>query len=832
MIDFKKLRSDRKKPKPIDPIEIFRRLPKPSGFNDLYTSQAEVLQGWFDHRNEKDTVLKLHTGGGKTIVGLLIAQSSLNESTGPVLYLAPTVQLVNQTLEKAQAHGIAAVPYISGKPLNDDFINGNAVMVATYQALFNGKSLFGILGKQPVSLSAVILDDAHTAFTVLRDQFTLEVERSKNPELYESLCGMFRKSFETADRLGTYDDVVGGRDLSILEVPYWDWSEKINAVREHLKTNASDFPFEWPLLRDNLGFCHALVSRSSFSITTILPIVDQFPSFAECPRRIYMSATIADDSEIIRTFGAKVEAIKNPLSSRSLAGISERMILIPDLMPWTLDIDNAKKLVPWTTKKQYGAIILTPSDKSAEKWEDVAVHPSNTSEVETIISRLQTGQTDQAAVFANRYDGIDLPGDACRLLIMVGLPTGTSAYELFRSSALFGGSTIARMLAQRIEQGIGRGARGSGDHCVVLLFGSDIAGWIARKSNFQFLTSATRAQIEIGSQVSAEIDDVKSLAATINRSFTRDIDWMEFYSESLADLVDEDAVDMTRVELAHAERKAFNLWHDGYHEKAIQKLEKIKEELSSDRQVLGWVEQMAARIAFTWDNLELSKNLQKSAFSHNRSLMRPAISPPYEPLRTVGSQAKRIAAMVSKFSPKRGSLSEYDDATANLNPESSANQFEQSLVRLAEFAGWIAERHDVQGQGPDVLWLLSSEDGFVIEAKSRKGGKNALTKEQHGQLLVAENWFKINYPHHNCTRISVHPNDIATKASSADGSYALTFEAIAELRAEVRSILVTVAESQVAESELPSIAEQALEESNINLEGMIAKYLKPFLLVK
>jgi len=90
MVDFNKLRKKSTKPKSIIPSEIFRRLPKPSGINDLYASQEEILQSWYERRKESDIVLKLHTGGGKTLVGLLIAQSTLNETGGPVLYLTPT----------------------------------------------------------------------------------------------------------------------------------------------------------------------------------------------------------------------------------------------------------------------------------------------------------------------------------------------------------------------------------------------------------------------------------------------------------------------------------------------------------------------------------------------------------------------------------------------------------------------------------------------------------------------------------------------------------------------------------------------------------------------
>lgn len=182
------------------------------------------------------------------------------------------------------------------------------------------------------------------------------------------------------------------------------------------------------------------------------------------------------------------------------------MILIPDLMPFKFDLKKAiEKLVEWTAKLKLGAVILAPSSKAAAQWSEVATLAEGSHNVENLVEELQTGKTYGPAVFANRYDGIDLPGDSCRLLVMSGLPSGTSSYELFRASALYGGVSITRMLAQRIEQGIGRGARGAGDHCVVLLAGADIAAWIAKNANFRFLTNATRAQLEMGSEISKEV---------------------------------------------------------------------------------------------------------------------------------------------------------------------------------------------------------------------------------------------------------------------------------------------------------------------------------------
>lgn len=222
VVDFKKLKSKQKIFKSNNPIEIFRRLPKPEGINDLYSSQTEILNEWFERRNEKDIIIKLHTGGGKTLVGLLIAQSTLNETGEPVLYLAPTRQLITQTLEKAEDIGIKAVAYESGKPLNDEFLNGKAIMVASYDALFNGKSKFGLRGASitPQKVGAIILDDAHTAFSGVRDSFTLEVDTTRNHKSYHSLVDLFRSSFKAIDRSGTLDDIVEGADHSVLEVPY------------------------------------------------------------------------------------------------------------------------------------------------------------------------------------------------------------------------------------------------------------------------------------------------------------------------------------------------------------------------------------------------------------------------------------------------------------------------------------------------------------------------------------------------------------------------------------------------------------------------------------
>jgi len=826
LMDFKKLREKNERKRIDDPIEIFRRSPKPRGINDLYSSQHEILKSWYQNRDSRDTVLKLHTGGGKTLVGLLMAQSTLNEKSGSVLYLAPTRQLVEQTIDKATDIGISAVKYETGKPLHEDFINGKSIMVSTYQALFNGKSKFGIKGgTNNFQVSAIILDDAHVAFSVVRDAFTLEILSKTERELYNEFASIFRQSFKEIDKLGTFDDVLSGSEFAVLEIPYWEWLNHIDTVREKLRHKSDDFA--WPLLRDHLKVCHAFISKDSFSISPIQPMVDLFPTFEEAPRRIYMSATISDDSDIVSTFNAKIQSENTRLKSRSLAGISERMILMPDLMPFKTT-DVITKILEWTTQR-FSSVILVPSSKKAEKWAEVATIASKPTDIEEFVRLLKSRESNGPFVFANRYDGIDLPNNACRLLIMDGLPMGTSNYDLYKSSVLFNGRMTTKLMAQRIEQGIGRGARGAGDYCVVMLTGSDLSSWVSQSSNFEFLTSATKAQLEIGRIVSKEVKTLTKCSEVMIQSYFRDSGWVQYHAETLAELVDEEETDILPLKYAEVERKALELWQNGYLDKAINKIERfLNVESSLDLQAKGWLEQLAARIAYDWGDNDLSQNWQQKAYADNRYLIRSKVLPPYRPIIILEDQSIVIIEKLKRYRDRRGFMHSYEEVVSKLHNNASANQFEEALLEFAKMIGLHGERCDSNGEGPDVLWLLPNKTGLIIEAKSRRKQKNAFGKVEHGQLLVAKEWFKKNYPDYKGYCVSVHPTNKSTKAAVADGTLALTFENLNRLISDTRVFLKDICKSQLADENLLKECEILLSKSNIKYTKIIDNYLIPF----
>jgi len=846
VVDFNKLRAMGAQTVVIDPIEMFERRPKPPGIGGLYASQADVLKAWHGRRNERDTVIKLQTGGGKTLVGLLIGQSLMVERQGPVAYVCPTLQLVDQTMAKATDYSIPVVRYETQQrgTFPDAFLNGQSILVCGYQALFNGLSRFGLRGgsKEIVRPVGMILDDAHVAFSAVRDAYTLRVTREKDPDGYAELTTMFRKDFEEIGRVGTFDDIIDERcdgplvasDIAILEVPYWAWKERLEQVRTVLRRASKDasYKFAWPFVRDVLETCHCLVGHDAVSITPLLPAVDMIPAFAECPRRVFMSATIADDSAIIRSFDADRTSVATPISSASLAGVSERMILAPELtaMP-ARDVRQIldRFVTGIATRAQTGIVILTPSAVEARRWANVATFADTPTKVADAVTGLQTDAAHGPVVFANRYDGIDLPGAACRVLIVWDLPRGVSEYDLYRSTVFADSTAINSELAGRIEQGMGRGARGGGDYCVVIVAGGNLTARLSRKSNQRLLTSSTRAQVEMGLGISKAIVDEHGFRDTVAQCLDRDREWTQYHAEMLASLAPADPVDTEQLSLASAERGAYHSMREGHYEKAIALLTTFAATPHIDRRVKGWLQQLAARAAFLRGDAVRARDLQQQAHANNPELLRQKADQPYEPLATPKKQAVMIVGRMTDYTVPRGYLVAFDDTVAHLVATASANQFEQALAELGAVIGFEVDRPDHRiRQGPDVLWLTDDGIGFVIEAKSRKKPTNPLTKEEHGQLLNSAAWFAQYYPTYAPIRLVVHPNDTVTASVPVDGSYVLTLTRLHDLAANARTLLADLCSISAPTDEVVARCDQLLDTLPVRPHMIVDHYLAPF----
>ena len=86
MVDFKKRLAGKKAAKPVDPIDLYDTLDRAHDKGPLRPAQLAVLKDWHAHHtSDRDVLVKLHTGQGKTLIGLLMLQSLLNREKGPAL---------------------------------------------------------------------------------------------------------------------------------------------------------------------------------------------------------------------------------------------------------------------------------------------------------------------------------------------------------------------------------------------------------------------------------------------------------------------------------------------------------------------------------------------------------------------------------------------------------------------------------------------------------------------------------------------------------------------------------------------------------------------------
>ena len=186
--DFSELRPPAVAGGEINPIKLFGALQiKDHSINDLWLGQGDALREWHNNRHKADIAIILNTGAGKTLVGLLAAQSLANETSGHVAYVCASLQLVQQTADKAKSYGLRTTTYIGGGRgfSNTNYQEGLNPCVTTYQALFNGRT------NRWGDVEAVIFDDAHAATNIIRDQFTLTITKMKYPAVHSAVAVAF-----------------------------------------------------------------------------------------------------------------------------------------------------------------------------------------------------------------------------------------------------------------------------------------------------------------------------------------------------------------------------------------------------------------------------------------------------------------------------------------------------------------------------------------------------------------------------------------------------------------------------------------------------------------
>lgn len=318
------------KGKKINPREIFMALPyKNKKFEYPRDVQSEVWKQWYEQRNNRDCILKMNTGSGKTVVALLILQSCLNENKGPAVYVVPDSYLVSQVIEQAAQLGIATTT----DEKSIDFLRGRAILVINVHTLVNGKSKFGMREYNNVEFKSVIIDDVHACIATVQSQFKIYIDR-KN-DAYMDFVKLFIKELKSQSESKIMDILSEQNPYGNMLVPFWVWQDNISDIIKIInEARASDtnIDFSADLIIDSLKQCRGYISAEGIEIVPNCIPIHKIKSLEEAERRIYLSATLPDDSIFSTTLDIDLEKIGTIICPEKANDIGERLIVVPKLI--------------------------------------------------------------------------------------------------------------------------------------------------------------------------------------------------------------------------------------------------------------------------------------------------------------------------------------------------------------------------------------------------------------------------------------------------------------------------------------------------------------------
>lgn len=774
MYDFKKrLGAKAATERVTDPVALYETLDRESDKGPLRDAQRSVLTVWHEKRRvDRDLILKLHTGQGKTLVGLLMLQSQLNAGKGPAAYLCPNHFLAGQTCDQARQFGFRVVEL--EKELPDDFVEGRTILVTIPQKLFNGLTKFGMnANSQPVG--TLLLDDAHACVDIIRDQFVIKLTHEQ--AAYQALRELFGDDLEEQGA-GTYAELLNHEYDAILPVPYWAWRDKEREVTKILMAHRAtdEIKFVWPMLKDNLGRCTCVFSGLSLEIGPVLPPLGIFGSYAKAKQRIFMSATVANDAFLVKGLGIEADTIRNPLGYDKETWSGEKMILVPSLIDDDLDREEIVNMIGKPVKNRpFGVVVLTPSfDRSAD-WKGLGASVASTLDIDGLVQRLRKGDRDAVVVFANRYDGIDLPDHACRVLVLDSKPFAESLQDRFLERCLGDTETIAMAVARKIEQGLGRSVRGEKDYCVILLLGADLLKQVRTSDARRYLSAQTQKQIEIGlevvemgrGEVSNKVKPKDALIQAMNLCLKRDDGWKEFYVTQM-NLMPPPGQDLRALEQFAAEREAELKFDLGELDAAKEIVQRLADAPGTSDSMRGWYVQEAARYEYERSKAE-SNTLQVSAHKRNRALFKPRTGMQFKKITLLSQRRiENCRKWIASHTSPRELMVAVDAILADLHFGVGAERFESALDELGKSLGFVCERPDREWkEGPDNLWALRDNQYALIECKSEVELTRAeIHKSETDQMNRASDWFRKNYGDVEVTRIIIIPTKTVSKSAA------------------------------------------------------------------
>ena len=570
---------------------------------------------------------------------------------------------------------------------------------------------------------------------------TIDSQESAYKEIYKCFQESLReqcltKEFEIYNR---------ERD-AYMQVPFWSWKSKISEISKILIRNKDTewLKFVWPLIRESLPLSRCVVSSDRIEISPHCIPIHMIPSIANACRKIFMTATLVDDSVLSSHFGITRESINKAVIPDTAGDIGDRMILLPQVINPKLTDDEIKRFCKSISQK-VNVVVIVPSHERAKYWKDQADLILNTDNLYEEITRLKREKIG-LTILVNRYNGIDLPKNACRFLVIDGLPVARRLIDKIEQAILMESSRKSAQLVQKIEQGMGRGVRSKDDYCAVFLMGRNLTSQLYARGALDRFSPGTKAQIDLSEQISEQIkgEDLSQIRKAIMYCLDRDETWVSKSKGALAALSYKSSItpDMTTI----AQRKAYDFASIKNYSAAVNELEKVVN-MVQEKPLKSYIKQCLAEYINFYDQAEAQKTLM-SAASENSRVTKPMEGISYHKLESNVMNQARICGnyLRQKFDDPNKIVIEVNGLLESLifKPE-TADIFEESLKTIAHYIGFNSQRPEAEyGKGPDVLWEVGDRSYFVIECKNG-ATTDTISKRDCNQLNGSGEWFTNSY---------------------------------------------------------------------------------------
>lgn len=605
--------------------------------------------------------------------------------------------------------------------------------------------------EENIKIGTIVIDDVHACIEVIEQQYTVDI--NSKTEVYKNICNLLKEPIKKYSREKFFYLFDDPRKYTDMLLPFWIWQEKYIEIKRLLEnasiTDKEQYDFNFPLLDDSFLTCNCTISLDNIEITPQCIDLSKIKSFESAQRRVFLSATLSDDSVFITTLGLKKEEISGIITPEKANDIGDRLMLFPEYLNPKVGNEQIKDQLVLLAKK-YNVVILVPSFERAKHWESVAHQILSTRDknIESGINKIKSIVAG-ITVIVNKYDGIDLPYDACRILVIDGLPLARSLYEASLQSMNPNDMHLLRERIQKIEQGIGRGVRSNTDFCVVVFLGKTLTNLIVQNDGVEFFSDTTKAQYKLSHRLweqirkgnpSPTVEEIFSLA---DYSLYRNIDWIEASKAVLNEINYVKSLKIDSVALAF--RRAFEFSKNGDINSSCKILEDEKNFIKDDM-TRGYIMQLIAMYK-NFSNKQEAQEILIAAQKYNGQLIKPIEGLKYKKMNSNTPQIKNIFSYLKKFNDDvNHAYLELLSITDDLQfVNVSYKRFEESIKNIFTAIGYYSTRPDNEyNSGPDNLVALGNTEYLVIECKS-ESDSDRISKSDCDQMSGSIQWFESKY---------------------------------------------------------------------------------------